>query len=91
VAAFATALLAAGRVDEAVEAARRAVSLPAEDARSRSTAALVLARALTASGAVTEARSAAEDAVQAAYATQQVSDRAAADAALASARALDGR
>jgi tetratricopeptide (TPR) repeat protein len=91
VAGYATALLAAGRVDEAVEAARRAVSLPAEDARSRSTAALVLARALTASGAVTEARSAAEDAVQAAYATQQVCDRAAADAALASAGALDGR
>ena len=39
VAAYALALLASGRIDEAVEAARRAVSLPAEDARSRSMAA----------------------------------------------------
>jgi class 3 adenylate cyclase/tetratricopeptide (TPR) repeat protein len=91
VAAYASALLAAGRVDEAVETARRAVNLPSEDARSRSSAALVLARALTASGAQAEARAAAEDAVQAAYATQQVCDRAAADAALASAVALAGQ
>jgi tetratricopeptide (TPR) repeat protein len=84
VAAYASALLSAGRVDEAVEAARRAVSLPAEDARSRSLATLVLARALVAAGELGEAKTAAAGAVRAAYATQQASERPAADAVLAS-------
>jgi class 3 adenylate cyclase/tetratricopeptide (TPR) repeat protein len=84
VAHYASALLATGRVDEAVVVARRAADLPAEDARSRAIAALVLARALAAAGAVDEARTAAAGAVQAAYATQQAGERAAADAVLAS-------
>jgi class 3 adenylate cyclase/tetratricopeptide (TPR) repeat protein len=80
---YAAALLAAGRVDEAVDAARQAAAYPAEDVRSRVVAARVLARALAAAGELGEARAAAAGAVRAAYATAMVSERAAADASLA--------
>ncbi|MFS8478006.1 MAG: adenylate/guanylate cyclase domain-containing protein [Micromonosporaceae bacterium] len=80
---YAAALLAAGRVDEAVRAARCAVGAPGEDVRSKVAASRVLAEALAAAGDATGARAAAEAAVAAAYATEQVSERAAADALLA--------
>ena len=54
-----SALLAAGRVDEALAAARRAAELPAEDVRGRVVADRVLARALAAAGECDEARAAA--------------------------------
>jgi tetratricopeptide (TPR) repeat protein len=80
VAEYAGALLAAGRLDEAVAAARRAVGMTAEDARSRVAAIRVLARALAATGEVSEARAVAAQAVRAAYGTQQASERPATDA-----------
>jgi class 3 adenylate cyclase/tetratricopeptide (TPR) repeat protein len=80
VAGYAAALLAAGRADEAVHWARRAVGLPAEDARSGVVSARVLAESLAATGAVADARAAAEEAVRLAYATEQASERAAVDA-----------
>jgi class 3 adenylate cyclase/tetratricopeptide (TPR) repeat protein len=83
VAAYASALLAAGRVDEAVSAARRAADLHSEDVRGRVVADRVLASALAAAGECGAARDAAAAAVRTAYASQQTSERAAADAALA--------
>ncbi len=83
VAEYAGALLAAGRLDEAVGAARRAVGLAAEDARSRVAATRVLARALAAIGEMREARAVAAQAVRAAYGTQQASERPATDAVAA--------
>jgi class 3 adenylate cyclase/tetratricopeptide (TPR) repeat protein len=83
VAEYAAALLCAGRVDEALAAARRAGDLPADDVRGRAVATRVLARALAAAGEPREARAAAVDAIQIAYATQQISERRAADATLA--------
>jgi ATP/maltotriose-dependent transcriptional regulator MalT len=83
VAEYASALLAAGRPGDAVEVARRAAQMPAEDIRSRVVATRVLARALASVGDVGEARSVASQAVQAAYATQQASERMAADAVVA--------
>jgi tetratricopeptide (TPR) repeat protein len=80
VATYASALLAAGRVAEAVHWARKANQVTAEDIRSRVVSARVLARALAAGGAPDDARAAATDAVRLAYATQQVSERAATDA-----------
>jgi tetratricopeptide (TPR) repeat protein len=83
VAQYATALLAAGRVAEAVAAARRAVELPGEDVRSRVAAFRALAETLGAAGDQEGAQAAAAIAVKQAYATQQVSERAAADRVLA--------
>jgi class 3 adenylate cyclase/tetratricopeptide (TPR) repeat protein len=80
VAAYAEVLLAAGRSAEALDWARRAVATPGEDVRSRVVAGRVLACALAAAGELTEARIVAEAAVQEAYATQQVSERGAAEA-----------
>jgi tetratricopeptide (TPR) repeat protein len=80
---YAQALLAAGRPTEAVDIARRGTELPADDVRSRVVTSLTLARALNASGERGQARAIATGAVRAAYATQQVSERAAADALLA--------
>jgi hypothetical protein len=82
-AAYASALLAAGRVGEAVTAGRRATVTPADDVRSEVAAFRVLAEALVASGERTAARTAAQRAVRVAYATQQAGERAAADAVLA--------
>ena len=75
-------LLAAGRTAEALDLARLAVDTPAEDVRSRVTACRVLARALYASGRCAEATEVARAAVREAYATQQMSERAAAQAVL---------
>jgi tetratricopeptide (TPR) repeat protein len=80
VAIYAEALLAAGRADEALTWARRAEQVPAEDVRSRVVSARTLARALGAAGDLDSARAAADEAVRLAYATQQVSERAASDA-----------
>jgi class 3 adenylate cyclase/tetratricopeptide (TPR) repeat protein len=83
VAEYGSALLAAGRTEEALDAARRAVRLPAEDVRGRVVAGRTLARALAAAGLTDEARATAVAAVREAYATQQVSERAATEAVLA--------
>ena len=89
VAEYAAALLAAGRVDEAVEAARRAGrACPPRMSAAASSRPVVLARALAAAGELAEARTVAAEAVRAAYATQQTSERGAADAVLASVTAL---
>jgi tetratricopeptide (TPR) repeat protein len=79
-ASYASALLAAGRVDAAVSWIRVAGSVPAEDVRSQVLTAQVAARALQAAGSLFEARLAAEEAVALAYSTQQTSERVAAEA-----------
>jgi hypothetical protein len=87
VATYAAALIAAGRVDEAVDWAGRAVRAPGEDVRSATTAALIRARALAAAGALDAALDAATEAVASAYATEQRSERAVCDALLAELKA----
>ncbi|MGW5556199.1 adenylate/guanylate cyclase domain-containing protein [Micromonospora sp. NPDC003944] len=77
---YAAALLAHGQREQALDWARRAVTAPAEDVRSQVIAASVLAEALAACGLPAEALSCAEEAVRLAYATEQRSERAAADA-----------
>jgi len=62
--------------------ARRAVAGPAEDVRSAVVAHRTLAEALAAAGEPAAARAAAEEAVRLAYATEQLSERPAADAVL---------
>ena len=84
VASYALALLSAGRPAEALDWARRAVAAPGEDVRSRVQACRVLAAALDAAGRRDEAIEMATSAVREAFATQQVSERAAAQAVLAS-------
>lgn len=77
---YASALLAHGQCEQALDWARRAVAAPAEDVRSQVVAARVLAEALAACGRPVEALASAEEAVRLAYATEQRSERAAADA-----------
>ncbi|GLZ62082.1 MULTISPECIES: adenylate/guanylate cyclase domain-containing protein [Micromonospora] len=77
---YAAALLAHGQREQALDWARRAVGAPAEDVRSQVIAASVLAEALAACGRPAEALSSAQEAVRLAYATEQRSERAAADA-----------
>ncbi|MEU7777202.1 adenylate/guanylate cyclase domain-containing protein [Micromonospora parva] len=77
---YAAALLAHGQREQALDWARRAVGAPAEDVRSQVIAASVLAEALAACGRPAEALSCAHEAVRLAYATEQRSERAAADA-----------
>ncbi|MEU4400355.1 adenylate/guanylate cyclase domain-containing protein [Micromonospora orduensis] len=77
---YASALLAHGQREQALDWARRAVTAPAEDVRSQVIAAGVLAEALAACGHPQEARSCADEAVRLAYATEQRSERAEADA-----------
>ncbi|WP_196929135.1 adenylate/guanylate cyclase domain-containing protein [Micromonospora ureilytica] len=77
---YAAALLAHGQREQALDWARRAVTAPAEDVRSQVIAASVLAEALAACGHPAEALSCAQEAVRLAYATEQRSERAAADA-----------
>ncbi|HEY7174445.1 MAG TPA: adenylate/guanylate cyclase domain-containing protein, partial [Micromonosporaceae bacterium] len=91
VAAYAAALIAAGRVDEAVEWAGRALLAPGEDARSLSAAHRVMARALERAGALDAARAAAVESVKASYATEQRSERAASDVLLATLSGDDDR
>ncbi|MGC4811273.1 adenylate/guanylate cyclase domain-containing protein [Micromonospora sp. DT228] len=77
---YAAALLAHGQREQALDWARRAVTAPAEDVRSQVIAASVLAEALAACGQPTEALASADEAVRLAYATEQRSERAAANA-----------
>ncbi|SIN25391.1 Predicted ATPase [Micromonospora cremea] len=77
---YASALLAHGQREQALDWARRAVTAPAEDVRSQVIAASVLAEALAACGRPVEALSCADEAVRLAYATEQRSERADADA-----------
>lgn len=83
IADYADCLLEAGRVAEALEHARRAVEVPAEDVRSGVAAQRVLARALAEIEDFASAREVARAAVELAYATEQVAGRAASDALLA--------
>ncbi|MFC4019722.1 adenylate/guanylate cyclase domain-containing protein [Micromonospora sp. GCM10011542] len=77
---YASALLAHGQREQALDWARRAVAAPAEDVRSQVIGASVLAEALAACGHHAEALECADEAVRLAYATEQRSERAAADA-----------
>ncbi|MEU8260997.1 adenylate/guanylate cyclase domain-containing protein [Micromonospora sp. NPDC048999] len=77
---YASALLAHGQHEQALDWARRAVIAPAEDVRSQVIGACVLAEALAACGRPAEALASAEEAVRLAYATEQRSERAVADA-----------
>ncbi len=77
---YAGVLLDLGRVEEALTWARRAQQVPAEDVRSRAITSRVLASAYAAAGDHEAAVLAAKDAVQLAYSTEQVSERAASDA-----------
>ena len=77
---YASALLAHGQREQALDWARRAVAAPAEDVRSQVIGAMVLAEALEACGRGAEALASAEEAVRLAYATEQRSERRAADA-----------
>jgi tetratricopeptide (TPR) repeat protein len=80
VATYASAWLRAGRPDQALTWARRAMELPAEDIRSQVVSTRVLARALAANGSTDQARAAADEAVRLAYSTEQVSERAVTEA-----------
>ncbi|MEU7934556.1 adenylate/guanylate cyclase domain-containing protein [Micromonospora echinofusca] len=77
---YASALLAHGQCEQALDWARRAVTAPSEDVRSQVVAASVLAEALAACGRHEEALACADEAVRLAYATEQRSERRAADA-----------
>ncbi|MFE9692012.1 adenylate/guanylate cyclase domain-containing protein [Micromonospora sp. NPDC005806] len=77
---YASALLAHGQREQALDWAQRAVAAPAEDVRSQVIAACVLAETLDACGRRAEALASAEEAVRLAYATEQRSERAVADA-----------
>jgi ATP/maltotriose-dependent transcriptional regulator MalT len=77
---YSAVLRLAGRGSEALTWARRAQQVPAEDVRSRVVAGRALALALAAAGDHESAVLAAKDAVQLAYSTEQVSERAASDA-----------
>lgn len=83
VAAYANALLLAGRPTEALVWAQRALQVPSEDVRSAVVATRVLAQTLAAAGQPERARTVAREAVRLAYATEQASERAASDALLA--------
>ncbi|GAB3074326.1 adenylate/guanylate cyclase domain-containing protein [Micromonospora schwarzwaldensis] len=77
---YAAALLAHGQREQALDWAQRSIAAPAEDVRSQVVARLVLAEALDAAGRPAEALASAEEAVRLAYATEQLSERGAADA-----------
>jgi class 3 adenylate cyclase len=77
---YASALLAHGQREQALDWAQRAIAAPAEDVRSQVVAAMVLAETLEACGRDAEALASAEEAVRLAYATEQLSERPAADA-----------
>jgi tetratricopeptide (TPR) repeat protein len=79
-AVYAAALLAEGQQIQALDWARRAMAVPAEDVRSCVVAAEVLAESLAAGGQREEALMAADEAVRHAYETQRVAERAGADA-----------
>ncbi|HEY1486841.1 MAG TPA: tetratricopeptide repeat protein, partial [Micromonosporaceae bacterium] len=89
IAAYGSALLAAGRVDEAIVIGRSALDAPGEDVRSACVARITLAGALAAGGRPDEARFMAAEATACAYASEQVSERAAADELRASLTATE--
>lgn len=76
---YASALLAHGQTEQALDWAQRARTVPAEDVRSQVLAAAVLGKALAATGDSTAARASAQEAVRLAYATEQRSERRTAD------------
>jgi class 3 adenylate cyclase/tetratricopeptide (TPR) repeat protein len=76
---YASALLAAGRVDAALRWVERAREVPAEDVRSGVVVEVVAARVLAAAGRREEARKAADAAVLLAWSTEQASERATAE------------
>jgi ATP/maltotriose-dependent transcriptional regulator MalT len=76
---YSAVLLESGKPEEALEWARRAVGVPAEDVRSRILARRALASALAANGRYSEAVRVADEAVALAYRTEQTSERAASD------------
>ena len=80
---YAGTLLAAGRVDEAVAAAEQALTVPAEDVRSRVVAHRALGNALLAAGRVDEARAALDEALAVATSTEHRLEEPATRAALA--------
>lgn len=80
IARYASALLGHGQREQALDWAQRAMRAPAEDVRSKVIAAMVLAETLDASGRRAEALASAEEAVRLAYATEQRSERAVAEA-----------
>jgi len=84
VALYARALRCAGRTAEALGYARQAVGMPGEDVRSRVVSLRELASTLAVTGELAEARSVAAEAVQVAYGSPQVGERAASDELLAS-------
>jgi hypothetical protein len=77
---YASALLAHGQREQALDWAQRAVAVPAEDVRSQVIGACVLAEALDACGRRAEALASAREAVRLAYSTEQRSERAVAEA-----------
>ncbi|WP_229067730.1 adenylate/guanylate cyclase domain-containing protein [Actinoplanes sp. DH11] len=78
-AAYASALLAEGRVESALTWIERAREVPAEDVRSGVLAAMVRARVLAAAERFDEARASADEAVRLAWSTEQSSERSAAE------------
>ncbi|GIF07734.1 adenylate/guanylate cyclase domain-containing protein [Actinoplanes siamensis] len=78
-ASYSSALLAEGRISEALTWIDRAREVRAEDVRSGVVAAMVRARVLAAADRCVEARAAAEEAVRLAYSTEQASERIAAE------------
>lgn len=86
---YASALLAHGQAEQALDWARRARAVPAEDVRSQVITAAVLARAFAATGGSVAARASAQEAVRLAYATEQRSERRAADDLLSRLTAAD--
>jgi hypothetical protein len=79
VALYAAALRCSGNTGEALAHARQAAAMPGEDVRSRVVALRELATTLAATGCRVEAREVAQQAVEAAYATSQASERTASD------------
>jgi class 3 adenylate cyclase/tetratricopeptide (TPR) repeat protein len=79
VALYAAALRCSGNSDEALAQAKQAAAMPGEDVRSRVVALRELATTLAATGCRVEAREVAQQAVEAAYATAQASERTASD------------
>ncbi|TDC31766.1 adenylate/guanylate cyclase domain-containing protein [Micromonospora sp. 15K316] len=72
---YASALLAHGQPEQALDWACRAAAAPAEDVRGQVIGAMVLAETLAATGRTAEALASAEEAVRLAYATEQRSER----------------
>jgi predicted ATPase len=77
------ALLASGRRAEALDTVHRALRVPAEDIRSRVVTLRVLAQCYRASGDLVAARASLRQGLALAFATDQVSERAATERALA--------